>query len=292
MKIGAHVSTAGGLHTAFGRAADMEAETIQIFASSPRAWKFRDLKPDVVTKFGDAARQTGIGPVFIHGSYLVNIAGTPDLVEKSVECLARNMEVAAEIGAAGVVFHAGSHKGRGFNAVIGSATDALTQVLEASPSGPLLLVENSAGMGAHLGASFEELGEMISRVGSDRLKVCLDTEHCFAAGYNIADSEGIEAAMQDFNDHIGLDKLVVVHANDAKVELGSGVDRHDNIGDGYIGLDGFEVIMAHEAFRDVPFILEVPGPDKKGPDKDNVDRLKTIRTRINAAVTVTPRSEG
>ena len=284
MKIGAHVSTAGGLHTAFGRAEEMGAETIQIFASSPRAWKFRDLKPEVVTKFHEASEQTGIGPVFIHGSYLVNIAGAPDLVEKSVACLIRNMEVAAEIGAAGVVFHAGSHKGRGFDAVIGSATAALSEVLEASPEGPLLLVENSAGMGAHLGASFEELGQMISRVGSDRFKVCLDTEHCFAAGYDIADRHGIESAIDEFDKHIGLDRLVVVHANDAKVELGSGVDRHENIGDGHIGIEGFEVIVGHDAFSDVPFILEVPGSDKKGPDKDNVDRLKSIRARLPAPV--------
>lgn len=284
MNIGAHVSTAGGLHTAFGRAADIGAETIQIFASSPRAWKFRDLKPDAVAKFTSAAEETGIGPVFIHGSYLVNIAGAPDLVAKSVDCLIRNMEVAAEIGAAGVVFHAGSHKGRGFDAVIGPAAAALSEVLEASPPGPLLLVENSAGMGAHLGASFEELGEMISAVGSDRFKVCLDTEHCFAAGYDIADPDGIEAAMDEFDRCIGLDRLVVVHANDAKVEMGSGVDRHDNIGDGYIGIAGFEVIMGHDAFSDVPFILEVPGPDKKGPDKDNVDRLKSIRSRLPTPV--------
>ena len=284
MNIGAHVSTAGGLHTAFGRAADIGAETIQIFASSPRAWKFRDLKPGAVAKFTSAAEETGIGPVFIHGSYLVNIAGAPDLVAKSVDCLIRNMEVAAEIGAAGVVFHAGSHKGRGFDAVIGPAAAALSEVLEASPPGPLLLVENSAGMGAHLGASFEELGEMISAVGSDRFKVCLDTEHCFAAGYDIADPDGIEAAMDEFDRCIGLDRLVVVHANDAKVEMGSGVDRHDNIGDGYIGIAGFEVIMGHDAFSDVPFILEVPGPDKKGPDKDNVDRLKSIRSRLPTPV--------
>ena len=280
MKIGAHVSTAGGLHRAFERAADMQAETIQIFASSPRAWKFRDLKPDDVTRFRDAADDTGIGPVFIHGSYLVNIGGSPELVEKSIACLVRNMEVAAEIGAAGVVFHAGSHKGRGFDAVLGSAAGALTRVLESSPQEPWLIVENSAGMGAHLGASFEELGRIISAVGSDRIKVCLDTEHCFAAGYNIADPNGIGHAMDEFDHHVGLDRLVVVHANDAKVELGSGVDRHDNIGEGHIGIEGFEVILGHQAFEEVPFVLEVPGPDKKGPDRDNVDRLKSIRQRL------------
>ena len=280
MKLGAHVSTSGGLHTAFRRAANMEAETIQIFASSPRAWKFRELKPDIVQKFREESESTGIAPVFIHGSYLVNIGGSPDQLDKSVACLIQNMEVAAEIGAEGVVFHAGSHKGKGFEAVIGSATESLKRVLDDSPEGPYLIVENSAGMGSHLGASFEELGRMIEEVASDRMKVCLDTEHCFAAGYNLAESDGIDAAMDEFDRHIGLDRLVVVHANDAKVELGSGVDRHENIGEGHIGIEGFEVIIGHEAFRDVPFVLEVPGPDKKGPDKDNLDRLKAIRERL------------
>ena len=254
MKLGAHVSTAGGLHTAFRRAANMEAETIQIFASSPRAWKFRELKPDIVTKFREESESAGIAPVFIHGSYLVNIGGSPEQLDKSVACLVQNMEVAAEIGAEGVVFHAGSHKGKGFEAVIGSATDSLKRVLDDSPDGPSLIVENSAGMGSHLGASFEELGRMIDEVGSDRMKVCLDTEHCFAAGYDLADADGINNAMEEFDRHIGLDKLVVVHANDAKVELGSGVDRHENIGEGHIGIEGFEVIMGHGAFRDVPFV--------------------------------------
>ena len=281
MKLGAHVSTSGGLHTAFRRAANMEAETIQIFASSPRAWKFRELKPDIVQKFREGSESTGITPVFIHGSYLVNIGGSPDQLDKSVACLTQNMEVAAEIGAEGVVFHAGSHKGRGFEAVVGSATESLKRVLDDSPDGPYLIVENSAGMGSHIGASFEELGRMIEEVDSDRMKVCLDTEHCFAAGYNLADPDGINEAMEEFDRHIGFDRLVVVHANDAKVELGSGVDRHENIGEGHIGVEGFEVILRHTAFSDVPFVLEVPGPDKKGPDKDNLDRLKAIRERLS-----------
>ena len=280
MKLGAHVSTAGGLHTAFRRAASMDAETIQIFASSPRAWKFRELKPDIALKFREESENTGIAPVFIHGSYLVNIGGGADQLDKSAACLIQNMEVAAEIGAEGVIFHAGSHKGKGFDAVLESATETLKRVLESSPEGPSLIIENSAGMGAHLGSSFEEIGRMIETVSSDRVKVCLDTEHCFAAGYNLADSDGINAAMEEFDERVGLDRLVVVHANDAKVELGSGVDRHENIGEGYIGLEGFEIIMGHDAFRDVPFVLEVPGPDKKGPDKENLDRLKSIRDRL------------
>ena len=257
---------------------------MQIFASSPRAWKFRELKPEVADQFRQSSEDTGIGPAFIHASYLINIASGAEQLEKSIGCLTQNMEVAARIGSAGVVFHAGSHKGKGFEAVIGSATEALTRVLENSPEGPWLIVENSAGMGAHLGASFEEIGRMLSEVGSDRMKVCLDTEHCFAAGYDLASPDGIDAAMEEFEKHVGLENLVVVHANDAKVALGSGVDRHENIGEGHIGMDGFEVIMGHRAFGDVPFVLEVPGQDKKGPDKENLDRLKAIRERVAVAV--------
>jgi deoxyribonuclease-4 len=139
-------------------------------------------------------------------------------------------------------------------------------------------------MGAHIGASFVELGRMIKAIDDKRVKICLDTEHCFAAGYDIADTEGVKAAMEEFDREIGLDKLVAVHANDAKVEHGSGIDRHENIGEGYIGLDGFEVIMSHPAFQDVPFLLEVPGPDKKGPDRENMDRLKAIREKLAISV--------
>ena len=124
---------------------------------------------------------------------------------------------------------------------------------------------------------------MIQEVGSDRLRVCLDTQHCFGAGYGIADPDEINAVMSEFDDAIGLDRLGAVHANDSKVAFGSGVDRHENIGDGDIGVGGFRTIMGHPAFADVPFLLEVPGTDKKGPDKENVDRLKTIRAELGLA---------
>ena len=194
------------------------------------------------------------------------------------------MNAAGQLGAEGVIFHSGSHKGVGFDAVLDQAAAALNEVLSNSPEDVQLIIENCAGMGAQIGASFQELGRMIKAVDSDRIKICLDTEHAFAAGYNIADPDAIDAAMKEFDDEIGLDRLVVVHANDAKVELGSGVDRHENIGEGHIGLDGFQTIMGHSAFRDVPFLLEVPGVDKKGPDKVNLDRLKEIRTRLDVPI--------
>ena len=281
MDIGAHVSAAGGVDKAVGRAVDIGAEAIQLFASSPRGWKFRPIPDDKAQAYREKVVESGIRSTFLHGSYLVNIGGKPDLVEKSIDSLINHMNAASQIGARGVIFHSGSHKGVGFDAVFGQATDALTQVLDATDDSVQLIIENCAGMGAQIGASFADLGRMIKAVDSDRLTICLDTEHAFAAGYNIADPEGIEKAMAEFDEEIGLDRLVVVHANDAKVEFGSGVDRHENIGEGYIGIEGFETIMGHAAFADVPFLLEVPGLNKKGPDKPNIDLLKDIRTRLS-----------
>lgn len=280
MDLGAHVSTAGGISKAVERAQEIGAETIQIFASSPRAWAFKALAENQVLAFREGVEEAGIKSTFIHGLYLVNIGGTPELVEKSVIALGQTMHAAGQIGAEGVIFHSGSHKGVGFDAVLDQAADALTRVLAGSPPDVQLIIENCAGMGAQIGASFGELGRLMKAIDNPRLKICLDTEHAFAAGYNIADPDGIEGAMAEFEKEIGLDRLVVVHANDAKVEFASGVDRHENIGEGHIGIAGFETIMAHSAFQRVPFLLEVPGEDKKGPDKANLDRLKEIRGRL------------
>ena len=284
MELGAHVSAAGGVDKAVGRAAAIGAEAIQLFASSPRGWKFRPIPDDKAESYREKAASEGIGSTFLHGSYLVNIGGKPGLVEKSINSLINHMNAAAQLGAKGVVFHSGSHKGVGFDAVFDQSIDALVQVLDNTDDDVQLIIENCAGMGAQIGASFAELGRMIKAVDSPRLTICLDTEHAFAAGYNIGDPEGIEKTMEEFEAEIGLDKLVVVHANDSKVEFGSGIDRHENIGEGYIGIEGFETIMRHPAFSEVPFLLEVPGTDRKGPDKPNLDRLKDIRSRLMAPV--------
>jgi deoxyribonuclease-4 len=216
--------------------------------------------------------------VFLHAIYLINL-GTADEahLDRGVQSLINYMNLAAEIGATGVVFHPGSHKGAGYEAILAQSVAAIQRVLENSPDGPYLAVENMAGMGQHIGAKFDELGRIIEGVKSPRLKVCLDTQHSFAAGYDLASTEGIESMISEFEDTIGVSNLLVVHANDSKRPCGSGVDRHDNIGDGFIGESGFATIMGHPAFRDVPFLLEVPGFDEKGPDQKNIDILKALR---------------
>ena len=282
MKIGAHVSTSGGLDKGIDRAGEIGAEAVQFFASSPRMWRFRAPKEAEVLAFREKSESTGISPAFIHASYLVNVGGSTELVGKSIQSLVSSLEVASQLGAVGVIFHGGSHKGAGFDAVFEQAIAALTLVLERTPDDARLLIENSAGMGSHIGSSFAEIGRLVEALGNDRVGVCLDTQHSIAAGYNIIEPSGIESALDEFDREIGLDRLAVVHANDSKTPLGSGVDRHENIGEGSLGEAGFETIMGHTAFRDVPFLLEVPGfgEDHKGPDKENVDRLKSVRERV------------
>ena len=282
MHLGAHVSAAGGIDKAVDRAVGIGAEAIQVFASSPRGWAFKPIPEERAQAFREKAAAAGIASTFLHGSYLVNLGGAPDHLAKSVDSLTNHMNAAAQIGAEGVIFHSGSHKGVGFDAVFERAVGAIKQVLDNTDESVALIIENCAGMGAQIGASFGEIGRLVGAADSPRVKICLDTEHAFAAGYNIADPQGLRDTMAEFEAEIGLDKLLVVHANDAKVEFGSGVDRHENIGEGYIGIAGFETIMAHPAFAQTPFLLEVPGANKKGPDKPNLDRLKEIRARLGA----------
>ena len=281
MRIGAHVSAAGGISKAVDRAMELGAETIQIFASPPQGWAYKPQAPQEIERFRSKAREADIRPVFLHGVYLINLAtDNPQNLTKAVNSLTFSLDVANEIGAAGVIFHVGSHKGAGLDAVIGQIRDSFIKVLEGAAGEASLVIENNAGSGQNLGAAFAEVGRIMREVGSPRVKVCLDTAHCLASGYNVTSVEGLERAMEEFGKEVGLENLVAVHANDSKAPLGSGVDRHENIGQGHIGTSGFEVIMGHPAFRNVPFLLEVPGYDGKGPDKENLNTLFAMRQKL------------
>lgn len=285
MKIGAHVKTSGGADKAVVRAQEMGAEAIQIFSGAPQTWRRKTYSTDEVTAYKEKVKETGIEPCFIHGLYLVNLATpNPDLLSRSVEALIQDMEAAHLLGAKGVIFHIGSHKGVGYEESVQQVVDNVVKVLEATPADTWLILENSAGMGGAIGSRFGELGRIIREAGSDRLKVCLDTQHAFASGYDLRTRDGLERTIQEFDSEVGLERLVAVHANDSKCGLAGGLDRHANIGDGYIGRDGFETILSHPAFAAVPFLLEVPGIDDQGPDRENVERLKAIRAAVGASV--------
>ncbi len=283
MLIGAHVSTAGGISKAVARGAEIGCEALQIFGSSPQGWAFKPIPGTEIESFRQQAAERSIGSVFLHAIYLINL-GTPNAanLEKGIDSLVNYMRLAADIGADGVIVHPGSHGGKGYDAAFPQTVEAINRVLDQSPEGPRLTLENMAGMGQHIGAKFEELGRILNEVDSPRLGICLDTQHSFAAGYDLTSESGINAMIDEFDQEIGLKNLVAVHANDSKRPLGSGVDRHDNIGEGFIGVDGFETIMSNPAFHRVPFFLEVPGAEGKGPDTQNVQILKDIRHRVGA----------
>ena len=283
MKIGAHVSTSGGVSKAVGRGQEIGCEALQIFGSSPQSWTFRDITESEIEAFRQNMSDAGMGPVFLHAIYLVNLGtNRPDVLQKGIDSLAAHLSLAAKLGADGLIFHPGSHGGAGFEGVLPQVADSIRKALDNAPDGPYLAVENMAGMGKHIGARFEELGAILDAVDDQRLKVCLDTQHSFAAGYDLTTGEGIEDMLAQLDAGPGSANVVAVHANDSKRVCGSGVDRHDNIGEGYIGESGFAVFMGHPAFANVPFLLEVPGFEGKGPDQRNVDILKEIRQRVGA----------
>jgi apurinic endonuclease APN1 len=281
VQIGAHVSTSGGPVTAFDRALSVGAEAVQIFLTPPQQWRSSKVEPDVAQLFRERNAAEGDIPVFVHGVYLINLA-TPDVpnLNRSTSTLKSSMTTCAQLGIKGVIFHLGSHKGQGLDTVFDQICRACTDVLDSTPRDALLILENSAGAGGTIGSRFADLGRIIREVGNERVKVCLDTQHSYAAGYDFASGEGLELAMTEFEQEVGFDQLVAVHANDSKVELGSGRDRHENIGEGHIGVEGFRRIMSHRGFQNVPFLLEVPGFDGKGPDQQNVDILKSIRAEL------------
>ncbi|MEX2031592.1 MAG: deoxyribonuclease IV [Dehalococcoidia bacterium] len=290
MQIGGHVSAAGGLYRAIERGVEREMEAIQIFVSAPQTWRATKHSAEDIARFRDAYAASGIGEVWIHNIYLANLATdtseNTEQLEKSVGSVVNAMRIAEAVGAQGVVLHTGSHRGRGMEAVEEQVVATIKRILDEAPGEAVLALETMAGQGGAIGTRFEDLGLLIREVKSPRLKTCLDTAHSFAAGYAIHTPEGLDAAMQEFDQHIGVDLLAVVHANDSKIPLGGLRDRHENIGDGEIETSGFETIMAHPAFQGRAFLLEVPGiateahPKGDGPDIENVNRLKAIRDAL------------
>ena len=220
----------------------------------------------------------GLGPNFSHGIYLTNLA-TADhaLLQSGIASLTAELQLASALGIAGVIFHVGSHKGAGFETVLPQVAASMRRALDESPEDVWLCIENNAGTGNSVGSTWEEIGAIMDAIGSPRVKVCFDTCHAFAAGYDLTDSDTFATAMKRFGREIGLKNLVAVHANDSKTPLGSGKDRHENIGGGTIGLKGFRNVLAHKAFQKVPFFLEVPGFAGQGPDAENVSRLQKLR---------------
>jgi deoxyribonuclease-4 len=231
-----------------------------------------------VAQFRDRREEAGIRSVVCHALYLVNLASPdPALRQRSIDALVNQMHWCERLGIMGLIVHVGSGKGSLDHAeAIEHVVFGIEQILARSAS-VAFLVENTAGMGMSIGSDFADIGEIFQRLGHDpRLGVCLDTAHTFEAGYDIATHDGLELVLEQFDHDVGLDRLRAIHANDSKTKFGSNVDRHANIGQGYLGEDGMGTFMTHPAMRDLPFYLEVPGLAGRGPDRENIALLRRL----------------
>ncbi len=277
MLIGGHVSTRGGIDRAVDNAVAIGAEVIQTHPSPPQTWRHLTVDDGMVASYREKAAAAGLQQHWFHAVYLLNLATTSDtLLKQSIGSLVWYMDLAERIGADGVVFHPGSHKGAGFEPMLPTIAGAMREVLGRTGSRARLVVENSAGQGGCVGCSFDEVARIVDAVDSDRVGVCLDTAHAFANGYDLRTPEGVDATITRFDETVGLDRLVLVHANDSRAEFQSNVDRHANIGDGFIGSDGFAALLTDSRLTHLPFVLEVPGDAKQGPDLPNVNRLRAL----------------
>jgi deoxyribonuclease IV len=280
VEFGAHVSSSGGIHTAIDRIEQMGGDCVQVFTQSPRMWRPTNHTPEAIQQFRDRRAEAGIGGVVCHALYLCNLATPDDTVyEKSIQTLRATVDAATAIGADGVVFHVGSHLGAGFEVGLERTSAALEQILERCEGDTWLLMENSAGTGDTVGGSVEELATLLERLdGHPRLGICLDSCHLYATGYDVTEPKVVDALVRDVRKRIGLDRLRALHINDSAAPLGSNRDRHANILEGEMG-EGLGAFLAHRSFQKLAAYLEVPGPDKHGPNAEEIQKLRDLHAR-------------
>jgi deoxyribonuclease-4 len=277
--LGAHESIAGGMSKAFDRAQSVGCESVQIFVKSNRAWAVKPLTDEDIERFRARAEESGIQPVVGHASYLLNL-GTPDeeLWKKSRDVLILELQRCEALGVGHLVLHPGAHVGSGEEVGLKRVAQALGQVHAATPGfSAQILLETTAGQGTSLGYSFDHLAWLLSHTPEgERLGVCLDTCHVFAAGYELRTLEGYTDTIETFDHVIGLDRLRAIHLNDSKGDLGSRKDRHEHIGKGHIGLDGFRHVMNDPRLAGLPGLLETPKREDLREDRENLTTLRSL----------------
>lgn len=288
--LGAHESGAGGLHLAFERLQQVGGEALQLFTRNQRQWNPRPLTAEEISSFQAAWQQKGHLPVASHASYLINLAsGKQELTDKSIAALTAEIHRCEQLGIHFVVIHPGSHGGDGVEAGLVRFTKALDLALDATGAGVTVLLETTAGQGTGLGSRFEELAFILehSRV-PQRLGVCVDTCHIFAAGYDIRTLSAYTQTMEEFDRLVGVERIKFFHLNDSKQKLASRVDRHEHIGQGTIGLDGFRSLVNDPRFADHPMTLETPKGDDLQEDRDNLQVLRRLIDKPAAVSRIQP----
>jgi deoxyribonuclease-4 len=296
MLIGGHVSSAGGLSKAVERAEQIGAETMQIFNQSPRMWRPTRYSSADCEAFRARLGESPVESIFIHAVYLINVASDDaEIRAKSLTSLTHALTVGDSIGAGGVMVHPGSGKGRDHEPTCRMIAEAFRNAIDETESTPLLL-ENTAGAGGTVGRRFADLALIIELAGGhERFGVCLDSCHLHASGYEIRNEADRKATIDECERDLGMDRVMALHLNDSMTPLGSNRDRHANLGDGELGEQGIVCFLSDERFGDLPVLLEVPGPEKKGPDRNQIEigkRLRDQALKASAAKGLPAQSRG
>jgi len=283
MPLGAHMSIAGGIYRALKRGREVGCETIQIFTKNNTRWKGKNISRCDVEKYFELKSKYNIEPVVAHDCYLINLAASNKITcRKSLRAFEEEIRNAGMLKLPYLIFHPGAHTGLGEKKGLVQIARSLNGLMTLSCSPLVFLLETTAGQGTSLGWRFEQMADIIARVRqSERVGVCYDTCHTFAAGYDIRTRRAYLGTFREFDRIIGLDKLKVFHLNDSKGALGSRLDRHEHIGKGNIGLDGFRFIINDRRFKNIPMILETPKEDKRGRKMDRVN-LRVLRSLVKS----------
>ena len=276
VKVGVHVSIAGSLDLAVDRAMDAGCDVFQIFSRNPRGWGFRPLADRDADLFRAKVKTTGILPVD-HMPYLPNLASPkPEIYRKSTSTLTAELDRCGRLGIPYLVTHLGHHLGDGIAGGRMRVTRAINEALGASDNDVMLLLENTAGEKNSVGSSFEHIRAILDELPfPGRIGVCFDTCHAFAAGYELRTEEGLADTLAQFDEQVGLRHLRVIHLNDTKGDRASGLDRHEHIGMGFIGEDGFKRILHHRVFSGLPLICETPVDDRRD-DRGNIEKVREL----------------
>jgi deoxyribonuclease-4 len=276
IRLGAHMSVAGGLPRAVERASVHRCEAFQIFSKNANQWRGREVPRAEIREFRAKVKAAGLHPVVSHAGYLINLATThPPLRELSLAAMGDEMDRAEALGLQGVVLHPGCYTSGSETTGLDLIADGLLGLLAARRRGKtMIILEHTAGQGTSLGATFEQIAYIIARMHDHRrIGVCLDTCHLLASGYDIASPEGYEGTFTLFERLIGVDRLKVFHLNDSKRPLGSRIDRHEHIGQGSVGLEAFRRLVNDRRFEGLPMLLETPKEACRSPSKIEIDHF-------------------
>ncbi|HKJ05627.1 MAG TPA: deoxyribonuclease IV [Geopsychrobacteraceae bacterium] len=277
LRLGTHVSIAGGLYKAFSRGEKVDCTAIQVFTKNANRWQTKPLRQNEIDAFKDARQKSSIDWVAAHDSYLINLA-SPEAEKRlrSIEAFIVEVERCAALGIEFLVMHPGAHMGNGIDNGLNLLAESFRSIVKEVSGEVTVLLENTAGQGTCLGDRFEHLATVLDKIPEGKFGVCLDTCHAFAAGYDLSNAEGYRTTMDEFDRLIGFEKLQLIHANDSKKPLGSQVDRHQHIGKGEIGPEGFAAMMQDSRLQRVPKIIELPPGDNNCFDLENLGMLRKM----------------